>query len=234
MIATTGDTDDVGLVVSNVPNVSIQLNKIDGYMNGVANTQYWLQVHATDDAPAANAVPKKSFMILGTDGFTFSQELFGLEIGEYCTVVLSTDKGKYVATAETAHIEVDFNPSGVGSMPTVAVVGDKTTNVQALQVWNEAAGPYRLCSLDVTETGGVASFIQVFAADAKSDASLVFQASLIVGATVHFRFGVRGTEIFSQDANHTYRKGCSVAISRTSGTNDGAGQGTIYAKYFNS
>lgn len=231
MIVSTGATDAASLVVSSFPGVTIQLNKLDGYINGVAATQYFLMIFALDAVPANGTVPLKTLMVLGANGFTFAQELAGLEIGEYCTVALSSTHDVFTASAVTMNLSADINAQGYSSFPTKTTVGDKTTDVQTRQLWANASGPKKLLSVDVTETAGVDSYVQIICADNLDPTTIILQLRLLANATVNLRFGPFGTTPFMQKLSHTLHQGCNVSISTTSGSDDGQGQGTIYAKY---
>ena len=224
-------------------NQSPNILTIEGYCNGVANTQYWIQLHSVAAPVSGTTAPLRSFQVLGTDGFTFDKGFHGLASQNLTNpptqpglwVFLSSTDGVFTTSGITADINVDVEEWELELQGTTTV-GDLTTNVSTLTVVADGANTTnRLTKLTVTELNGAAGFIQFFAAPLVANVSVSLSAPcqipLAANATVTLNFGSQGQRFFSQDANGTKHYGIYVGLSLTSGVYDSAGGGAIQAVY---
>lgn len=228
-------------VATNAQTPNIQV--IEGYCNGVANTQYFIQLHGVAAPTTGVTVPLRSLQVLGQDGYTFNKTDIGLTTQNLTNpptqpglwVFLSSTDGVFTTSGITADINVDVEEWELEFQGTTTV-GDTVTGVNYLDVVADPqVPPVNLMQVQVTERNGVASFIQLFALT--GDNLVEGQISnypvipLPANGTVYLNFGDGGKKMFSQDANGTQHTGISVALSLVAGSWNTQGFGTILATY---
>lgn len=198
------------------------LLKLEATLNSGASASLFLQVHDSNTAPSAGAVPVKSWPAAECGFKEF--ELGELRVNAGLFIGLSTTAATYTAAVggsdklDILNVElVDAEvPSGTSN------AGDLTTNRQSLQVWAEAAGPKRLLRVEVDNTGGAAHYLMLFAKDAPAngdkpiDQFTIPANANLTGASA-FGFGVNGRDVYSVDSNGEH-KGCTLVLSDTAGT----------------
>src|ERR1700748_3590696 len=112
----TGQTGGAAhfLLLANDGSLPI-IQRIDGYMNGVANTQYWLQFFAATTVPADTAVPLFELQVIGLNGFSWFfgdngqnfAKLADLPTGTANLIVaVSSTSGTLTSSAVTMDLEV--------------------------------------------------------------------------------------------------------------------------------
>ena len=93
------------------PNILL----IEGFCNGVANTQYFIQIHNVIPSSGIT-VPLRSLQVLGVDGFTFNKYDIGLQTANLTSppaqtsfyIFLSTTDAVFTNPGITADINVDI------------------------------------------------------------------------------------------------------------------------------
>lgn len=210
--------------------------KIDGNAGDAsAASGIYLQVHDSNAAPAAGAVPLKVWPIYGgagsaqgTDFYkTFRQGDLTCFLG--CWVGVSSTEATYTASANPwAALSVELSDPELPA--SVSFVGDLTTAVTGLQVFTEASGTTTRQSLVALEVDGAnlttaTQFIQFFCADTVSSGDVPIQSLPIAVAAVltgekKFNFGEFGRNFFSIDSTSaaTKRYGLTIKISSTPNT----------------
>jgi len=184
----------------------------------------FIQIHDSATTPAAAAVPKKSWPAAECAYKEFKNGELDLEKG--CFIGLSSTELTYTAQATNISgvmVELDRPDVPTGT----STVGDLTTNVQELEIWNDAAGPKKLITLEVDgDTGNcAAAFGMFFGQDSPAEGSKpIFQIPLAANTAYlrsagnAFQFGKDGRDMTSFAANSfTPRNGCTFVISTTTG-----------------
>jgi hypothetical protein len=236
----------------NVPGISANdllpnLFSIEGYCNGVAGTQYWLQLHTVAAPSTGVTVPLRSWQIIGLDGYTFNKNDIGIQLANITSaaaqaagtptqqptgfyIVLSSTDAVFTTPGITADINVELEEweleatgltevtAGAGIGFSVVADGATTTN--------------RLVKLQVTETNGAATFIQLFAKGLAFNGVPIESIPIAANATVVLNFGVAGRPFFQQDASGTGHFGIYVAFSLTplANTQDGSCSASAWYK----
>ena len=244
VIAGTSITLGVGGVC---PNIMC----LEGYCNGAANTQYFLQLHVI--APASlvsgTTVPLRSWQLLGVDGYTFNKQDIGLQlanisvpVGQVATgyyIVLSSTDAVYTTSGITADINAEIEEFEIELLGTTRVTGNlaggflqivadsvsDTNNLVTLQVTNTLAGGAYVQLFAKSPTVGMVPLVNLPVSDSGVDGLLA------VNATATWKFGSLGKSIYSQGVNGTNHNGVFVGLSATQGTFDGTGTGSAVAYY---
>lgn len=231
--------DAISLILANNGRTLV-LYRVSGFMNGVANTQYFLQFFAATVAPTANTKPLWQEQVLGVDGFTFDYSQKGLDFyrmggnaagtGNLICCVSTTSGVFTAATTQTASIEVEYESEGY-NVTGKSVAGDLTTAIQQLSVWISGAGYKNLFAINATNNVGDTSvqYLMLFtsAGQAVLGAVPIQQWQCADGATLNLDFGDVGfvpfTSTLITNAAPTISKGCLLVVSSTSGTYTQAG-----------
>ena len=232
---------------------------IEGEVNSTAGTNYYIQLLSVPQATAVSGttIPLYSRQVVQANaatqinGFSFTYRPIGIDTAQIVNpsggtlattgantlpvyVAISSTDGVWTQVAASTNVTIDFELSRP-EFVAETLAGDLTTNVQLLSVWASGgtAAARRLVGLNITETSGVASYVQVFASATLAGIvtlTPVLQIPLAANATINARFGglavLQGNPTTFVESN-----GCYVVLSHTSGSNDGAGQGTIQAIY---
>lgn len=215
-----------------------KLLRIEGYCGGVAGTQYWLQIH--NAAPAGGAAPLRSLQVLGSNGFTFDyssgqgvclENVAAWAISGGLYVALSSTDATYTAPGITADINVDIEEFELELAGQTNVASGATAGGLKTILATGANNTQALLSLAVTETGGVASFIQIFAKSPVLNDVPLEQFPLAANATVNLKFGSTGRAFYQQGNAGTLYKGIYIGISRTTGVFDTAGTANVGGNY---
>lgn len=217
------------------PNIA----RIEGYCFGTANTQYFLQLFNQTFASLVSGVtvPVRSWQILGLDGFTFNffdeclstATLTGslASTNANWILVLSSTESVYTTPGITADINVDIEEYEIelaGTTTTSNYAISPVGNLNLVLVADTLGNTNRLVSLDITETGGVASFIMLFAS-ATNLTVPVRCIPLPANGNVKLKFGPN-EHLTQQDANGTNHYGIVVSVS-TSAASLVVGHATI-------
>jgi hypothetical protein len=198
---------------------AVHVLKLEGQFLGATADRY-LQVHDSAVVAAEGSVPLKQWVIQQTSPFfqTFSAGELALTKGLY--ICVSNTDGTKTLSADTMDLAVELTdpeqPSGT------TYVGDLVTAVASLSVWNDAAGPLHLMSLEVDGTGlGADAYIMLFAKDAPANGDkpidqFKIKAGQVLTGVNALRFGTNGRAMQSVD-NTGVHDGCQVKISTTTG-----------------
>lgn len=245
----TGQTSGAAIslvVVDN--NTSIPcIQRIDGYMNGASNTQYWLHFFAANTAPANTTVPLFELQVVGQNGFSWDfgndggldfKKMLDLPAGTANLIVcVSTTSGTFTAaTSQTMDIAVTIDEPFLPVLAAWTVAGDLTTGVQALTVWADGAY-HQLYEIQVKHnSGGTAKYLQLFTVSPVANAIPLWCSPVVAGSggTALFNFGAAGFRPITQDVNsNTIHNGCYLAVSSTANiyTAVGGTPWNIRAKY---
>lgn len=236
----------ISLVLNNEGKQPV-IYEVRGYMNGVTNTQYWLQFFAGTVAPTGGTKPLWEEQVLGLDGFGFDYSQKGLDFlnisptgtaGQTAGSLIccvSTSSGTFTAaTTQTMDLEVVMEADGSTRVFGQSIAGDLTTAVQTLQVWTNASGPKHLYRIDATSSygGGTTTYLQLHTVDAPSAGAVpLMYWSVADTATIKELFGDNGLVPFTQvpvaGAAATFNQGCSLFVSTTANTYTAAA-GTPY------
>lgn len=128
-------------------------------------------------------------------------------------VASSTDETLTVVTAAkldiTAFIEeYDITPVPSGS----TTVGDLTTDVASLEIWNDAAGPKKLYRVNIINGVAAARYAVVYAEDVPdANSKIVTWMKLAASETKEFHFGEGGFEPHQLDLDGTVHNACVIA-----------------------
>lgn len=217
------------LVINNegyLPN----LLRLEGFCNGTANTQYFLQFFAATAAPAANTKPIHEVMMLGVNGFTYNYQPDGLDLARTTTpasatgnliAVVSTVSGSYTASAITFTLEATVEIANI-AVTGLSVAGDLTTAVQTLQVWADASGPKTLFEIRAQNNSGTATqYLMLFSKDTPvtGDIPLEFWTFTDTQSRM-LHFGANGYSPMTQTAAvpPVVQDACQLFVSSTAGT----------------
>ena len=223
-----------------LPAVAPNILAIEGYCNGVAGTQYFLQLHNAVPTSGVTA-PLRSWQILGKDGFTFNDRDIGLLTanltqpnaqGTFYLYLSSTDV-VFTTSGITCDINCEVEEFELEQLGTTTV--PSYVSVSSLQVLTDLPNQTRaLYALTVTETQGTASYIQLYAQALPPfvpNTPPVIQIPLAANATVILNFGDNGIHLFQQNLDGSLHYGIWVGISKTSSYFDGNGLAVITAVY---
>lgn len=207
--------------------------KIEGYINGAANTQYWLQIHNSAFAALSSGVsiPLRSLQVIGTDGYTFNFQPTGLTcanlpgvlaatINQNWIIVLSSTDAVYTAVAGgvTCDINCDVEEFELELAGMTTVTGNTLAGVLQI-VADGATFTGNLVYLEATNSSGFDEYLQIYC-----QGSLTIGVSLPVrqwfipnGTTLKLNFGSVGSAFHSEDADGTIHNGIVAAASLTGG-----------------
>jgi len=123
-----------------VSTLPISVLKVNGYFRG-STADRWLQIFDSCVAPVNPAVPMYEYPISQTSPFYCEFKNGELHLTEGLFVGVSTTEGTWTTSTDTMDVtvETDFKPV------TTTIVGDKTTTVQTVAVWSQAAGLWFDC-----------------------------------------------------------------------------------------
>lgn len=223
---------------------SVLILKVEGYFRASTSIS-WLQVHDTNAAPAAGAVPLKEWPVYATTEFYKEFKRGDLTCNLGCFVGLSTTEGSYTASSDTMDVSVELRFPELPAA--VSYAGSLTAPVTSLQVWSEATGAVARRSLvalevDGTNLTGGTQFILLFATDTVNTGDSPVNGGIFPIAAGQVRtgenkltFGEFGRQMFSIDYSTTpptNRLGCTIKISSTPSTYTPAnGTAAIKAEY---
>ncbi len=204
-----------GQQVSKLP---VAIAQIEGYFKG-ATADAWLQVHDSCTTPAAGAVPIWQMPISQTSQFFENLQVAAMPITEGIYIGISTTDGTFTASADTMDLTVWTSKT----VPAATVVGDKTTALNTLQVWAEAAnaaGTKLLYGLIITERLAASRRILVYADDATTGRILA-DIPLAASQTVKLSFGSDANGLSPRTAGAAsntatvvgFRQGCTVVVA---------------------
>jgi hypothetical protein len=215
-----------GVAAQQVTQNPTHVLKIEGDFLGSTADRY-LQVHDSEIAPAALAVPLRQWKISQSSPFfqTFSAGELPLAKGLY--IAVSDTSGTFTASADTMDLRVELTdpeqPSGA------TIVGDKTTEIQTLVVWNNGAGPKRLYRLSVTEVNNTTGY--VFLYRSPTDPNPLYLGKIAALATRQWDFG-QGLEPTYKDGSNVTRNGCWIEVTEDlARTTITLNQATMLAEY---
>lgn len=238
-----------GIAVTNVIcatfNEKLNIMGIDGYCNGTANTQYFLQIFNSATVPANASVPLRSLQVLGGDGFKFSYADIGLQTsqlgatpstGNLVVVLSTTDATLTIGTGGvTADINVDVEEYEMQNQGTITTVGDTSTAVASLAVLADSTSNNKfLTYILATNSTGHTSYLMLFCATAPTTGAYpAYSWTVANNATLRLNFG-QGLQLNTQTSSGTLDNGFYLYASSTtpSFTADTANW-TILAKYKN-
>ena len=198
----------------NVANVQVSalpigVTQIEGYFKGGTNA--WLQVFDSCVAPVVGAIPTYQLLLNSTAQFQETLQISQTHFYEGVFVGVSSTEGTYTASASTMDIVVWTDVAVISTN----IVGDKTTTVSNLIVWNEATGAASnklLYSLIVNELNGVVTYLYLTSTDSLYNNPPGFFATLQPNSTNKFYFG-QGFGPISNVLPSTLKQGCHVLCS---------------------
>lgn len=195
----------------------------------------FVQLHDSYTTPAVGSVPLKSWPVVASTQLykefksgelRFADGVFICVSTTEATLTIGTGNNKFDMVA--TELEDPDMPSGT------TMVGDDTTNTQALEVWAESAGPKKLFYIRAAFGAvGATKYLMLFAHDSPTtgDVPLAVLASGD-GSTVELFFGVEGMNVMSVDSDGVLHQGCSLAMSITQATlTAGSAANRIRAEY---
>ena len=218
---------------------------IDGYCNGTANTQYWLQLFASATVPNNGTVPLRSLQVLGVDGFTFNKMDVGLAVanlgaagsngvnqGNLIVVLSTTDATLTIGSGNvTADINVDVEEYEL-EVQGLIVVTANNTGAAAIAA-DPQNPPVALYALQVTDLSGIASYIQL--ATYIGQVTPTMQWPLAANATVLLKFGATARALsnvsVTPPAAQVTHTGLYVSVSVASGVVGNSGLANFTAWY---
>ena len=199
------------------------LLKLEATLNANANATLYLQIHDTIIAPAAGAVPLKSWPAAECGFKEF--ELGELRVNAGLFIGLSSTSATYTAAAgandkcDILNIELidPETPTGTGTY------GDLSNNRQSLQVWPDLAGPKKLLQVEVDNTGNGLKYLMLFAYDTPQNGDkpidqFTIKAGEVKTGSAALSFGSSGRSVFSKDSAGVEHDGCTLVMSDTTGT----------------
>jgi hypothetical protein len=221
-----------GYQLSTQPGV---LRRIDGYCNGAAGTNTWLQIFDAAAAPATNDVPKKSLMLAEANGYSYA--FLGDDEVEFSTalyVALSKDPTKYVAVTDGATTTGDVTIDDLSILsgttkvgPTDLSSGDPAAGLQT--VWDASAGNKVLVQVNFVNAAaaGTKQWLVIMAATTGFGAAVVKEAfplyttaagngqgAATIKSTLALKFGKDGYSIVAILGATTYA-GCCLGVTTT-------------------
>jgi len=218
------------LLVAN-DNSIVRMARIDGYMNGVANTQYWLQFFCSTAVPADTTVPLFELQVVGVNGFSWDfanqggldfrrlQELPDVGKNQNLIIAVSSTSGVLTASAATMNCEVTIEDPFTQSTGEVDA-GDLVTAVKSLNVWadhnNDGTNETRrLMSGRIKNNIGTAAtlYAMLFAHIPVANEVPLAMWAVADGTIKFINFGVDGRRLFSVGSDGTVHDGCTIAMS---------------------
>ena len=184
----------------------ISILDYSGYVNGSANTQYWLMFFAQPTVPANGTQPLYKEQVIGVDGFRFGYMPKGVQSAQFMALsqaVQQPNLGGLIAclstssetlTLATGAVTMDldvFIEEYESLQPNTTIAGDLTTSVKSLQVWTEASGrgtsnlegQKQLLRVWYSNESGSTQYLQLFAQDAPATNSATLGVNVTIPAT---------------------------------------------------
>lgn len=245
----TLQTPATSLLITNtlIPFKNLNIQKLEGYCAGAAAC--WLQLHDAVTVPANGATPLRSLYLGATrpNGFLWQyylDELCYKNLTNGLIAILSTTEATLtIATgANLVDLYVGLEQWELEDIHgATTVVGDTTTLVKLLAVWNNASGPNRLTRVEVTNAIAATTVrIQAFAVATPANGTIPFwdQPIATSGALTKafWTFGKNGGTVPINQTSATppvLQVACTIAASTTAGflTAPAGNDVTIRASY---
>lgn len=196
--------------------IPASLGTVQGIYNGAADC--YLQIHDATTAPAEDAVPLWSQLVFKGVPFEFKFSPADLEIFKGNYVCFSSTAGtKTIATGvgNTGDI-VALVSEYEAQMPAGAVaVGDLSTPVHALVVWEHDTASQSLLRCSVVNNAETTRYLMLFGNH--TDTACVNKRpvrswKMAAGATLNLNFGTHGIKV-RQVMDGTLYNGCLFAMS---------------------
>lgn len=211
---------------TNAPNGPVKIVAIEGYCNGAAGTQYWLQI--LNGAPGAT-VPMYSVQVLGGQGFSFiyplgldtatMQDGGGASLGENVYkpyLAISSTDGLYTSVAATTNVRVDIEMQF--QMP-LGLITANGNNTGSLTVFADPNATNKLCAFSVVNNTGAVGYLMLFAyANPVNGATPLQQWPVQNGGTFATTFGNAGVRFQQGKADYSIHTGCYLVASSTTQT----------------
>lgn len=226
------------LILTN--NTLPTITRISGYCNGVANTQYFLQLFNAAAPPANASVPLYEQQVLGGDGFAF--QTLGLDTSKLSNGTLIPANGLILCLSSTEgvltlgtgsvtmNVEVELDATQDIFPLNQVSAGDTVTNVGSLAVVADPS-TNRLVSFNVQNNNGATQYLQLFGKAPVAGATPV-QEWTVNATKVLKQFMGGGYAVLDGDANYVIHTGIYLYVSSTAGTYTAVVNGwTIQAFY---
>lgn len=225
----TGETAGpaVKLLISrlNVPSIV----RMDGFMNGVAATQYWLMFFAGTTVPVDTTKPLFQLQVVGVNGFSWDfgadngldfMDMLPLFPGTLGLIVaVSSTADVLTASAATVSLSVTVTSSFL-PVAGMSVAGNLTSARQNIGVWADDGAYRKLFHIDATNNVGDASvqYLQLFTAVPVSGTTLPLkQWKCADAASLVLDFGADGFVPWTKTAAGVLHTGCGLYVSTTTG-----------------
>ena len=241
----------VPLPLAVFPGGIFVLEKLEGYVVGAGPAYLQLfDLAATASLASGTTVPFRSMQLQGTDGFLWQygdDNLLLPELQNGLVIAISSTDSVFTTYASTMNLavsmaewELQYQPNATAQA--VTTVGDLTSAVNHLSVWNNAAGYHTLLTSYIingntsTVAGGQDLYLMLFPTDAAPTAgTFAIQSWLIppqnsvsfVNGTLALNFGQNsGTIPRAYDPKDTTQgiqetgtllNGCFLQVSKTGG-----------------
>ncbi len=140
-------------------NNAATLYRIDGYCTGSANS--FLQLHDSLAAPATNAIPIKSLLVVSSNGYSYTflkEDMASFLNGVY--IALSTNETKYVADASGTKVSGDITLEDITNLnaDTATAATDLSgTTAGILNIWPANNEHHNLVAVRLGVNGAPAS-----------------------------------------------------------------------------
>lgn len=224
------------------PYVQPKIFRIEGTITGGSNqTQYFLQLHLGGSNPGAT--PLRNWQVLGGNtGFTFDFDSTGLTVANLpgwtnpstgLKLVLSSTEPTWTSPGVTGELNVDIEEYELELQGTTTNSGNTAGGIYTILAASPAS-PTGLVKLDVIDTSGATSYIQLFAALPVAGVSvplLQLTPALAANAEVIYKFGDVPKAIAQQSSSGAISSGLYVGLSHTANLFDGNGAGSVTASY---
>ena len=211
----------IGAAALQVSKQPVNVLRVRGNFNG-STADRWLMLFDAITTPADGTAPAIAAIPLYQSSPFFAEfEIGALAFKHGCYACVSTTQATKTLSADTMDITVELDAP---ELPTGAsLAGDLTTGVNSLSVWATANGPKKLLKLEVDNTGGADNYIMLFATDSPSNGDTpIMQWTLAANAVLTgdkaLTFGKAGFDVYSRNDTGALSKGCTIAISSTTGT----------------
>lgn len=201
------------------------LERIDGYVNGVANTQYFLQFFAGTVLPANTTKPLFELMVLGVNGFSWDfgaeggldfYRMMDLPLGTQGLIVgISTTSGAFTQSAVTLTIEATVEERFIVQVG-IATTGDLTTATKGVVIFANGTD-HGLIAFDVTNNDVATQYIGLYPNGIPTANQIPLRFwTVAAGQTVRQYFGYDGLKPFQQafpGGVLTTLNGCGLYVS---------------------
>lgn len=207
--------------------IALSVTTMEGYVTGGAANAIFLQYHNTAAEPANGVVPLYSYMLVPDDGFRWKNEkqLQNLPSGGIWLMLSTTEATLTKVASDGSTGKADFfvlvEEYEQQTYTPTTIVGDLTTNVDVLRVWDSSppSVSHVLNKLEIVASGvGSTFYAFVFAKNGGTAGSNLPQCPPILcqdSATTVINFGNNAGQSMCESISGVNWTDCYIELSTT-------------------